>query len=145
MSTFTGDPWTGIETQRSFIGHRAITQVFDIPGFFSNLVTVTSVHDYLGSALDRVFFLMLLGFLVRIWKLDVRYFIFAVCMGIVPPLTGTFWCYTRYLVVVFPLFIVMGQLLSRKGGRAYLWVLLSVLYSVQILLLLRHVNNYWAG
>jgi len=47
--------------------------------------------------------------------------------------------------VVFPTFIAGGDLLSRGRWRGLRWPAIAALFSLQILFLIRHINNYWAG
>ena len=58
---------------------------------------------------------------------------------------ATFTSYTRYLVVVFPLFITLAVVLQGAGLRWLRVAILSVFGGLHFWLLLRHINFEWAG
>jgi hypothetical protein len=53
--------------------------------------------------------------------------------------------FTRYLLVVFPIFMVYGAWLSKLRNPAWRGLIYTVLFSLQLLFLLRQINNYWVG
>ncbi len=144
MAQTTGDATTGLDAQKFFVGERSLTDLVDVVGLARNFADVAWGHDYHHSILDRLWFVGFVAGLVVLWRRDRLLFWFALPMGLIPPLTG-FMSYTRYIVAVFPLFFVAGDVLSgptRRGPRA---IVLGVLVALQAVLVLRHMNNYWAG
>jgi hypothetical protein len=135
----------GFEVQKTmFVSHRSVGEILDIPAFVGSIFNVGSVHGFEDSLIDRVWFLVLLVCLVPLWKMDRRLFFFAVAVGI-PPAMTSFMAYTRYFMMAFPVFLVLGNFFGRERGRGAAWILLGILVSVQILFTVRHINFIWAG
>jgi len=145
MYLSTGNPLEGIEAEKYFIGQRSISSLLDLPAFVRSFADIRYLHGTLYSAFDRLWFVVLVVFLFKIWRTDRRYFWFAILAGIVPPMTGTFWSYTRFLVAVFPLFIAAAEVLSKDKWKGVRWLTIGILFSLQIIFLIRHINNYWVG
>ncbi len=145
MYVSTGNPWEGIDAQKYFIGQRSLSKLFDLPALVRSFAQIRSWHEVLDSVFDRLWFVVFLLSLSEIWKTDRRYFWFSVLMGIFPVMTGTFWSFTRFLVVIFPVFIAMANVLSKERWKGYRWLTVGILFSLQIVFLIRHINNYWAG
>lgn len=118
--------------------------LLDLGGFGRAFLNVGSWHGMLDSALDRLWFVLLMPVLAKLWREDKTAFWYAVAMGVVPAMTQSFTDYTRYFLLVFPAFTVAGRALARPGREPRLWLSAGALFAVQ-LLLLRHVNYYWAG
>jgi hypothetical protein len=145
MYVSTGNPWEGIDAQKLFPGQRSLSKLFDLPALVRSFAQMGSWHEPLDSFFDRVWFVVFLLCLSEIWKIDRRYFWVSVLMGVFPVMTGTFWSFTRFLAVIFPVFIAMADVLSRDRWKAYRWTVISIMFSLQIVFLIRHINNYWAG
>jgi hypothetical protein len=145
MYVSTGNPMEGLEAQKYFIGQRSLSKLFDLPALVHSFADIKPWHGFLDSPFDRFWFLVLLVLLPKIWKMDQRYFWFSVLLGVIPVLTGTFWSFTRFLVVVFPVFIAAADVLSKDKWKGFRWPTVGILFSLQIVFLIRYVNNYWAG
>lgn len=142
----TGDPFAGLKAQKFYIAHASISKILDFPAFFKTLFAVPLIfHGMLNSAMDRVWFLWFTVSLFFIWKKNKTYFIYALAMGLVPAMTVSLMSYTRYFLMVFPVFITTGDLFEKESRKGWLWLTLSILFSIQIIFLLRHVNNYWVA
>lgn len=145
MANTTGNPFSGFAFQNDIAGH------FSIGSFFHwNLLTDIIpkrfvLHDPNNSLLDRLFFVAFLSSLPIIWrKTDKVLFTYALIMGLVP-LLGSFMSYTRYILMVFPLFIALGSVFSEKK---YLWSLYAYVYVVlllQSLFIVMQSLNYWVA
>lgn len=145
MANMTGNPFSGFAFQNDIAGH------FSIGSFFHwNLLTdiipkQLVLHDPNNSLLDRLFFVVFLSSLSLIWRrTDKVLFTYALIMGIVP-LLGSFMSYTRYMLMVFPLFISLGSIFSEKK---YSWMLFLYEYPVlllQALFIVMHCLNYWVA
>lgn len=145
MYLFTGNPLEGFSAQAAYFPQEAsIMKAFDFSGFLNSIFSVSSIHSYSGSAIDRLFFLAFLILLPFLWKLKRVYFIFSLFMGVVPAMTNSLVSYTRYLTLVFPIFIAAAYFLEKRDKK-WFWLVLASLFALQILLLIRHVNNYWVG
>ena len=142
----TGSPTSGMKAQDAFISNRSILDLVDVPGLFGALADVEWGHAYKTSALDRLFFLLFAGALVVLWRRDTdkTLFFYALPMGLIPAMTS-FMSYTRYVVVVFPVFIAGALLLAPERRRHARWVAVGTLLVIQALLTIRYINFRWAG
>ncbi len=91
-----------------------------------------------SEALFLALVIMLFFFLYR--HLDGTLFTYAAVMGLVPALTGTFMAYSRYLLLVFPVFIALAAHFGRRS-----WMLLVPMVLLQVVLLVFHALNYWVA
>ena len=144
MVLWTGDAWIGFREHGMFVSDRTVLRLVDLPGFVASLLNVGSFHGYLDSAMDRAWFLFLVAWLYPIWKLDRRLFFYTLAVGFLPAMTS-FMDYTRFFVMAFPIFMVLGKSFHREDRRGHRWLLLAGFVGLQGLLTLRHVNNYWVG
>lgn len=146
MHKATGNPFTGFEDQKKYLAQASLSKIIDVMGFIKAFFNFPlEIHGYLNSALDRLWFLWFAAALFFLWKRNKTYFIYALAMGLVPAMSLSFMAYTRYFLVVFPVFVVTAELFVKNKNGAWLWLTCAVLFSLQIIFLLRHVNNYWVG
>lgn len=66
--------------------------------------------------------------------------IYTLLMLLIPVATGTFFSASRFLVVVFPIFILLAEWLKSGFWR---WLILAVFFALQTLYFLGWVNYYW--
>jgi len=100
-----------------------------------------------GPSLDvfKIDLIVIILFLVCsvyiLWKWPVKaYGIFALIMCIMPLATGLLISLSRELVVIFPIFILLGEKLKRREGYVFLqagWFALQIIYFAG------WVNYYW--
>jgi hypothetical protein len=145
MQAMTGNAWEGFAAQARFYTQSSIWLIFDVRGFLGKLFTDVSLHGFETSGLDRLWFLLFLATLPATWKLDRTWFSYSLPMGLVPAMTVSLLSFTRYALVLFPAFVVAGVWLSQPKREKWRWPILGFLLSVQLLFLLRHINNRWAG
>ena len=145
MKSATGDPFAGLEMQQAFHAGRSIANLFDVPALFRNLGSVEVIHGVEHSLLDRLAFLLVLATLVPLWRLDRAFFWFALPMALLGPLSGSLVSYTRFAAVIFPTHLVLAKVLSGRDRAFYRALTAAVFFTVQIVLLLRHATNHWAG
>jgi len=144
ISAETGSALTGFDAQVQFISMRSLADLWDVGGLVTSFFTVEFDHWFHTAFLDRLFYLCFLAALVALWRRDRLGFFYALLLGLVPPMTS-FMSYTRYLVVVFPVFAVAGQLLAGERARRVRWTVLGAMLALQALLTVRYVNFLWAG
>lgn len=140
----TGNPFEGFEAQR-FWRENSIRNILDIPGFLQTLFKPTAFHDFAGSLLDRIMFIVVLHSLPRIWRAEKSWFLWTFSLCVIPALSGRLVSFTRYSSVAFPIFIVWA---NRLVSEKTCWLRLLVLCSFVLLhlaLLWRFVNFRWAG
>ncbi len=145
MQYAAGDAFEGFKAYNDlFPGARSVARLWDLPGFIAAFFNVTAWHGTSGSLMERLWFVLFAGCLPALWKRDRLLFLYALPMGLVPAVTLSFISYTRHLLLVFPVFIVLAEHLNRRGN-ALRWTLLSAAWILQIILLTMHANNYWVA
>lgn len=145
MHTLTGNAFEGFDAQRHYPNQPSIRNIVDVEGFAQAFVAVGSWHGMVDSAIDRVLFVVFLATLPAIWRLDRAWFWYALGTGLVPALSNWFFSYNRFLMMCFPVFVVLARWLDgdeNRWIRRYYWALLG---AVQVVFLWRHVNHHWAG
>ncbi len=141
----TGDAFDGLKTYRDiFPQNPSLMKMLDPVGFAKTLFEVTAWHDVRGSLLDRLWFVLFACCLPPLWKRDRLLFFYALPMGLVPAASLGFVSYTRHLLLVFPVFIVLAEFFEQKPP-ALRWAVLSALAAFQLYLLARHANNFWVA
>lgn len=75
------------------------------------------------------------------WKVRTSYAFFALCSFLVPTLTGTFTSLPRYVLVLFPAFIVLAKGLPERYYKVLL-VLFGILLSINTVLF---IQGYWVA
>lgn len=142
----TGNAFEGFDAQDSFFAQSSVAKLFDITGFVGRFVgAAAALHGVTTSYLDRIWFLWLLLCLPAIGRLDRSWLGYALLLGVVQAMGTGSISYTRYALVLFPVFVVTAAWLVRPGREKWRWPLLGLFGGLQVLMLIRHVNNMWAG
>jgi len=144
MFSWTGNAFEGFAAQKHWGAH-SVWNLVNIPKFVVGYFTPTQWHEFTGSLLDRCMFLPLLYCLPLLWRLDKSLFVWAVVLGVVPAMSGTFTSYTRFASCAFPMFIAMALYLGRPERRHLRWGTLILFATLHVVLLWRFVNFRWAG
>lgn len=76
-------------------------------------------------------------------KMRPSYLFYAVPAFILPTLTGTFSSLPRYLLVCFPIFIILAQILEKRHWLRWLW--LSVSLVLLIVNTMMFLQGYWVA
>lgn len=87
-----------------------------------------------------------LGFLVILWsfkKIQLSYSLFSLFAFLLPTLTGTFSSMPRYILVCFPLFIVIALKAEKSKTFLYFWFLFSTFLLVLNTVLF--IQGYWVA
>lgn len=113
--------------------------------FAAHYVDVTFGHSLFNSPFDRVWFIFVVVGLSFLFRMDKLFFIYALPMGIFPAVTASFVSYTRYVAVIFPLFIVFGVLSARPGRRRLYWGTVLTMAVIQVFFIILHINSYWVA
>jgi hypothetical protein len=143
MKYFTGAFFSGFDAQNLYVANNSISYLFDpFSWVYRNFITIHyTFNGFTTSLLNRMLFGFYLIILYYIYKyLDTTLFVYSLALGLIPALTGTFFGYSRYLLVIFPIFIVLSLKFQKKP---YLIIIPLVL--VQSLLLISHTLNYWVA
>jgi hypothetical protein len=141
----TGNAFEGFQAQQFFPNHPSIGHIFNLPAFLGELFKPLRLHGMLDSAIDRGLFVVLLGSLYPIYRLNRVYLPYALLVGVLPALSSWFLSYTRNVMMCFPLFIVFGVMLSGRRRRFALAYTVLVMGTVQVWFLLRHINFIWVA
>ena len=144
MFYWTGNAFEGFSAQQNW-GVHSVWNLVNVPKFVVGYFTPTQWHEFTGSLLDRCMFLPLLYCLPLLWRLDKSLFVWAVVLGVVPAMSGTFTSYTRFASCAFPMFIALALFLGKPDRRYLRWGTLLVFAMLHLVLLWRFVNFRWAG
>jgi len=142
MYFYTGNALEGFDAQQKYPARPSIARIADPVGFAQSFVDFNWTHDMLRSFVDRGFFLIFLISLFWILRADTGYYVYSIFCGLIPALSNILMSYTRFLSLVFPLFIVLGQFVARKW---LFWLLAGAFGAGQLWLFVRHVAGRWAG
>jgi Gpi18-like mannosyltransferase len=141
------DPLLFVNVQNAFGAARETNSLILLPQVFYRyvkmLVTVpiTSllyyqvVHELLISLLG------LAGLILAFLKLRTAYALYALALYLVPTFTGTFSSMPRYVLVIFPLFMVAGLSLN----WFWRWGLLGLFIVLQIINLILFTQGLWVA
>lgn len=139
----TDSPWSGFDAQVHFVANNSISNLFHVGDWLCrNFIDINlAIHGITNSILDRLFFV---GFLITLWPMQKyvgrKYFVFALVMGLAPAFSGVFMGYMRYLLVVFPLYILFARICKDKTPYV-----IYPLLMLQVLFLIMHALNYWTA
>jgi len=141
MKFTTGNYFEGIIAQSYFVAQKSFFNVFRLDLLIINFFAPNlAVHGFTNSVLDRIFFVAFLAFSPLVFKrTDRSLFIFYLLLGLVP-LLGTFMSYTRYMVVLFPLFMSLGSLVEEKRWNFLKFPAIFFLFGLQIIFLIMQCN-----
>ncbi len=137
--------FVAMDTEKMYISHRSLENLLQPWRLVEDLVRTDLVwHNYLDSAMDRAFFVVLVASLPLVWrKADVPLALFATVM-VLQPFLGSFMSYTRLAMMAFPVYIAWASLLEGRDRRlAYLGV--APLLVLQVVLLSKHVTADWVA
>jgi len=146
MTLMAGDPLEGFAAQDRFHTSSTVGRLFDVTGFIAFFIQgAISLHGVTTSLIDRLWFVWLLLCLPSLWRFDKTWFAFALVMGVVPAMTAPIVSFTRYALVLFPVFAVTSRFLASEERRSWILPILLAFGGIQGIFLLRHINNMWAG
>jgi hypothetical protein len=133
----------GLSAQQLYVAKNSLGNILSpVDWFAQNFVNVKlELHSYTTSMIDRAAFLLCLPTLIGVYRTQpVALFVYAALTMLVPALAGSFMSYTRFLLVVFPMFLYLGVRLPRAE-----YYLAAPMFALQILLYLLHTGGYWVA
>ena len=140
------DPLLFVHVQEEFGGGRKIDKFIFLHQVFwryAKMIFTVDIHNpiYFTVWLELLTAMIFLGLLLGAWIKGVRksYLIFAGLAYILPTLTGTFSSMPRYVLVLFPAFIMIGKIKSRFWYQA--WLLVSI--GLLIISTMLFTRGYW--
>lgn len=134
----TGSWITFITSQPSFGANRVVNKLILLHQvLFRYLRMLTSLSPfadpiYFTVILELVVSLLFLYLILYVFKKTrLSYFVFAFLSYLIPTLTGTFSSMPRYVITIFPAFIVLALFFNNWSKRSQtLYILVSVLLSI---------------
>lgn len=143
----TGDYFAGFAAQKSFVAQSALAELLNVRDFVNSLFNFGVWHGFFDSRLDRAFFIAFVVACAGLARLDPSLLLLAIPLGLIPALGVSFMAYSRYLAVVFPVFLFYGYVLARLSRFSPILtpVLLSLSFAIQMLFLVLFSNNYWVA
>ena len=145
MYAQTGNAFEGFEAQKAYPNSPSIKNMLNLPGIFNAFVNVGTISGMMDSALDRGFFILFLALLPLIYRMNRTWFFYTLPAGLVPAMTSWFMSYRRYIMVGFPIFIVLAQLLQKPEHRWLFWYYVAIMAALQVWAITQFVNFNWAG
>jgi hypothetical protein len=138
-----GSPFAGWAAQKFHVNKPSLIYVLDFPKFINSLFNITSFHDPQGSFLDRFIFVMAFWCVVRLWRIRPSWCMVSMLMLLVPAMTNQFLSFSRFTIVVIPLFIPMGEMLIQLRWPALSALVVGSL-ATQFYLISRFFSFEWA-
>lgn len=145
MYLWTGNAFEGFDAQKVYPNSPSIRNIFDLGGFSNALTNIGSIDEMMDGALDRFFFLLSLVLLPLVYRLNRTWFWYTLPACLIPALTSWFMSYRRYVMVLFPIFIVLAQLLAQTKNRWLFWYYVVLMAALQAWAVKQFVNFNWAG
>jgi hypothetical protein len=145
MYAWTGNAFEGFEAQKHFPTQPSVGKIFDLGGFLMAFVSVRELHNSTGSFIDRFFFVLLLGLLPWVFRLNPVLGVYTVLIGIVPAVSSGFMSYSRHVVMCFPIFMVLAGAFRGEERAPAFYYMVALLGAVQACFLIRYLNFFWAG
>lgn len=143
MNLETGNPFAAFVSQARFPGNNSVGNLFHpIDWIWNNFITGNFTLNQMGRGLlDRLAFVGFLTVIFLGWRrLNLPLLVYALALGLVGLLSINLWGYIRYVVVVFPLFILAA--LKLKGNREYY---LAFCLPLQMFFVLLYSLDYWVA
>lgn len=145
MKTLSGES-LGLASHQSPTYGAAAVRLLHPLRFLQNFFTPNiEIHGYHNSAIDRGLVLLCIASLFWVARRSLAELAFAIPLIIVPAVSNDMMSFTRYAVVVIPVYLTFGQLLSKPARRPWLILICTFLFGVQMLLMIRQTHGYWVG
>jgi Gpi18-like mannosyltransferase len=140
---FTGNPWAGFDAQGYFAsGYSVQTLSHPLLWFVHNFLnTHLSFNSPTDGFLSRLCFI---GFVASVFVarkiLDKSLLVYMLIVGLVSALSGDLMSYPRYIVMIFPLFVLLAVKI-----RDELSFYMAICIPLQILFLILYSLNEWVA
>ena len=140
----TGNPFAGFDAQQYYPTQPKLGRIIEPVRFVKNFFSIHAFHDQRFSLLDRILFVVFLLSLWPIWKLDKVWFLFSIGLGLIPAIMGSFMSFSRFMLMVFPFFIVIAKYL-KSLSHLERWVMFGGSAAIQLWALVRQICFQWVG
>ncbi len=147
MYELTGNPFEQFTMQKYFLVQYSVQNLLNPFAWFKIIFFwPLALHGFTNSVIDRIFFVLFLIVLYFLYKkVSFSFFLYALVMGLLPVLSGSFMSYTRHLIVVFPIFMFLGIMSKKKSWEPFVFPLLYIMLLLQGLFLTMHTLNFWVA
>ena len=147
MRLATGNAFEMFQAMHSYVSAHSLTYVLHPVQLAQALWQwPLALHGFTNSIVDRALFLLFLALLVPMFRrLHPSLALFALAVGLLNVLSGTFMSYSRYLLLAFPVFITAALLLERPNLRSLRMPLAYCMVLIQGLFLVMHALSYWVA
>ncbi|MEO8276077.1 MAG: hypothetical protein ABI639_07640 [Thermoanaerobaculia bacterium] len=141
----TAQPLGAFGVHGLFASGQSLRQLYDLISFGRSFFAVDAIHSVQGSILDRAVFLAAACALPWLYRHDRTLFWFALPLTVVPAVSLHFMAFTRFALVLFPVFWALATVLRTHRRNGLRWAWLSLSLALQGWLYFRHSLNLWAG
>ena len=140
-------PLAFIESQPAF-GRQVSLNVFHTikDQCLKNLVYREKIYteDAINAFNYLLFFSLFLTFVILLFKYSrPSYAVLGLSFFVVPAFSGTFISMNRFLLVLFPIYILLAKLIPPNSLLEKIYIMFS--FSLSILLMIIFTNCYWVG
>lgn len=143
MYAATGDALAGVKAQRYFISEASLLRLLQPLRFVQVYLDVRSLHGFLNSFLDRLWFTLAALLMPIVYRISRPMFWYTLGAGLFSAVTVDFMSFTRYLCVLFPVFVAAGQVLA--PSRLAFGLVMGLFTCMQLWLTFLHVHAFWVG
>jgi hypothetical protein len=145
MRVLGGEALGAVTEQDDFFGSSASRLLHPLQ-FAQRFCTFTLPNDgFHFLPIDRCMFLVCLAALFWIARNSLAELAFAAPLLIIPALSNNLMSFSRYALVVIPVYLAYGKLLSNPPRRPWLAAICLISFGLQMLLLFEHTHGIWVG
>jgi Gpi18-like mannosyltransferase len=144
----TGDPFAFYHLQKLFNQNRSMQIVLPYQVIWRYIKMVFTVNRtdplYLTIWLEfvsGVMFLILSA--ISLFTQRLSYALFNLCAYLIPTLTGNFVSVPRYVLICFPVFMLLGNFFSHRPRLGYIYLVIS--FSLMTIFLSMFARGYWVA
>lgn len=143
----TGNPLEILQAMQFYVSAHSLTRILHPLDWARTLAEwPLALHGFTNSIIDRAIFLAFLLLLVPMFRrLHPALAFYALAVGSLNVLSGTFMSYSRYVLLAFPIFITAALLLQQPRVRIFRLPLAYAMVLVQGLFLTMHALSYWVA
>lgn len=139
------NPLYFLSAQTIFGQERATTGIILLPQVFFRyfkILTTTNGLPFFNAAFELTSTLFALALLILLFKrVKIEWLVFSLLAVILPTLTGTLTSMPRYILIVFPIYVVLAQIKGLKTKIAILAVFVVLLFFATIFF----AQGYWVA
>lgn len=140
------NPFAGFDAQKNFICSRSFFDLLEIKKMilsFGN-THLSQIFNYNNGLMDQVAIILFIIMLFVSKKIILSWmWYYMLLFGIVPLLSGSTMSYTRFLIVIFPIYIIFAKLFYRKIYLIVPFIVTNII--IWFILIYRFINFRWVA